>query len=181
MSIRGLRPDKGAPVVSAHPSSESFESFYRREFKNVVALAYALSGSRHGAEDLAQEGFLAAHRRWNEIARYDDPRAWVRRVVTNQCASLVRRRVAEGKALARLASHRQAIPAPISHDSSDYWRAVRALPKRQAQVVALYYLFERSVLEVAQTLDIAEGTVKAHLHKARHALAQKLNIPEDEA
>ena len=181
MSIRGLRPDKKVPVAAADPNTESFEAFYRREFKSVVALAYALSGSRHGAEDLAQDGFLAAHRRWDVISGYDDPRAWVRRVVVNLSASLVRRRVAEAKAMVRLASRRQLSPAALSDDSSDYWRAVRSLPRRQAQVVALYYLFERSVLEVAQTLDIAEGTVKAHLHKARRTLAEKLQIPEDEA
>ena len=181
MSISGLQPDEDSALAAARPFAENFETFYRREFKSVVALAYALSGSRHGAEDLAQDGFMAAHRRWDVISRYDDPRAWVRRVVANLSASLVRRRVAEAKAVVRLASRRQPPAATLSDDSAEYWRAVRALPRRQAQVVALYYLFERSVLEVAETLDIAEGTVKAHLHKARRTLASKLRIPEDEA
>ena len=47
-----------APVAQA---VESFENFYERELRSVVGLAYALSGSRVAAEDLAQEAFLAAH------------------------------------------------------------------------------------------------------------------------
>ncbi len=42
-------PDEA--VVVSRP--ETFEAFYRREFRRVVAIAYALSGSRAGAEDLA--------------------------------------------------------------------------------------------------------------------------------
>ena len=58
----------------------TFEELYRRDFTAVVGLVYALSGSRHAAEELAQDAFLAAHRAWGRIGGYDDPGAWVRRV-----------------------------------------------------------------------------------------------------
>jgi DNA-directed RNA polymerase specialized sigma24 family protein len=87
------------PPVETPP--ETFEDFYLREYIAVVGLAYALSGSRWGAEDLAQEAFLAAHRDWARISTYDRPGAWVRRVVANLSVSGFRRRVAEAKALAR--------------------------------------------------------------------------------
>ena len=57
-----------------------FEEVYLREFPRVFALAYALSGSRWAAEDIAQDAFVAAHRQWGRIGGYDDPGAWVRRV-----------------------------------------------------------------------------------------------------
>ena len=47
---------------------ERFEDFYVREYSALVGLAYALSGSRSGAEDLAQEAFLAAYSDWDRIA-----------------------------------------------------------------------------------------------------------------
>ena len=82
---------------------ETFEELYQREFPAIVALAYVLSGSRVAAEDLAQESFLAAHRRWEAIGGYDNPSAWVRRVCIHRSTSLLRRRVTKAKALARLA------------------------------------------------------------------------------
>jgi RNA polymerase sigma-70 factor (sigma-E family) len=178
----GTKPDeRSGGGETGRPGSsivEEFEMFYRREYVGVVALAYALSGNRHAAEDLAQDGFLAAHRRWDEISRYDQPIAWVRRVVANMSASLVRRRVAEARALVRFAGRRQTVAAPLEDRDAEYWRAVRSLPLRQAQAVALHYLFDLSVVDVAETLGIAEGTVKAHLHKARAALAKKLRLWE---
>ena len=45
------------------------------------------------------------------------------------------------------------------------------LPEPQRQVIVLYYWEDRSVTEVATILDLPEGTVKSHLHRARRALA----------
>ena len=54
----------------------------------MIGLAYALSGSRAAAEDLAQEAFLAAHKSWDKVGGYEKPEAWVRRVVANMSVSL---------------------------------------------------------------------------------------------
>lgn len=92
----------GVTVIESESFRESFDSFYQREVTAVVGLAFVLSGSRSGAEDLAQEGFLAAYRQWDRISSLDDPGAWVRRVVSNRSVSAFRRRTAEMKALLRL-------------------------------------------------------------------------------
>lgn len=155
------------------PTVTSFEELYRRELAAVIALAYVLSGSRMAAEELAQEAFLSAHRRWGDIGRYDDPAAWVRRVCVNRSVSLIRRRASEARALARLAS-RRVLPEELPPDCDVFWSAVRRLPRRQAQVVALYYLDDRPVAEIATVLGCAAGTVKAHLHRARRSLATEL-------
>lgn len=158
----------------------AFEDFYRAEFPAVVGLAYALSGSRAGAEDLAQEAFLAAHRNWGRVREYEKPEAWVRRVVANLSVSLIRRRVIEAKALARLARRREPPLPELDDEDSGFWSAVRSLPRRQAQVIALHYLEDRPVAEIGEILGVAEGTVKAHLHAARGALARRLQVEEDE-
>ena len=155
------------------PAAEDLHGLYRRHYRSVVALAYALSGSRSAAEELAQDAFLEAHRAWDRIAGYDDPAAWVRRVVVNRSVSRVRRRVAEGKALARVAGRRQ-VPAELPAPEAGFWEAVRRLPTRQAQAVALHYLEDRPVAEIASILDISAETVKVHLHRGRRALAQTL-------
>ncbi len=152
---------------------ESFDSFYRREVRRVVALAYALSGSRSGAEDLAHEGFLAAFRQWDRIASFDDPGAWVRRVVANRSVSASRRRAAELKALLRLDApsfELDDIPAEWAH----IWSEVRRLPKRQAQVVVLRHVDGQSIAQIARILECSENTVKTHLQRAKGTLARRL-------
>ena len=158
---------------------EAFEDFYIREYSAVVGLAYALSGSRWGAEDLAQEAFLAAHRDWDRIGSYEQPGAWVRRVVANLSVSAFRRRAAEAKALARLAFS-ETVPLPdLGASDPAFWAAVRSLPRRQAQVVALFYLEDRAIIEVGSILDMMPGTVKRHLYDARKTLARRLRVDEE--
>jgi RNA polymerase sigma-70 factor (ECF subfamily) len=150
----------------------TFESFYRRELAGVVALARALCGPSH-ADDVAQEAMLAAYRRWDDVQHLDRPGAWVRRVAVNMATSTLRRRAVEAKALLRLGA-RPSVAAELEPTTEDFWAEVRRLPRRQAQVVALHYLDDMSVGDVAATLGCAEGTVKQHLSRARTALAAGL-------
>jgi RNA polymerase sigma-70 factor (ECF subfamily) len=155
---------------------EAFESFYSREYRKVVALAYALSGSRIGAEDLAQEAFIAAHQRWDHVGEYENPGAWVRRVVANMAISSFRRKKAERKAVERLAYQTRFILPELEPEDAHFWSLVRELPRRQTQAIALFYLEDRSVLEIAAILGCSEATAKVHLFRGRQALAARLGL-----
>jgi RNA polymerase sigma-70 factor (ECF subfamily) len=161
-------------------SAATFEEFYRKEYASVVSLAYALSGSRWVAEELAQEAFIAAHRHWARVGEFDQPGAWVRRVVTNLSVSSIRRRVVEAKALVHLGHRERARLPERATGDVEFWEAVRSLPRRQSQVVALHYLEDLPVADIADVLEMARGTVKKHLHDGRRALAHRLRMEEDD-
>jgi RNA polymerase sigma-70 factor (sigma-E family) len=150
-----------------------FDELYRREYRPLVALAYGLSGSRAAAEEIVQDAFLAAHKRWRQFSEYDAPSMWLRRVVANRSVSTVRRRVAEAKALTRVGTWASR-PQPLPEQHDELWRAVRRLPDQQAKAVLLRYVDDRTVAETAQILGYTEGTVKTHLHRARRSLADAL-------
>jgi RNA polymerase sigma-70 factor (ECF subfamily) len=138
-----------------------------------------LCGHRAIAEELAQEAFVAAFRRWDAIGSYEDPGGWVRRVVANLATSVWRSRLREASALARLRSRREPA-AELSEVDSDFWVGVRHLPRRQAQCIALRYLEDRPVEEIAAVLGIAPSTVRVHLHHGRIALARVLGEREED-
>ncbi len=142
----------------------------------MVALAYALSGSRLGAEDLAQEAFIAAHQKWDRVGAYDKPVAWVRRVVANMAISAFRTKGAEARALARLAAQRHVVLPELEAEDHEFWEKVRALPGKQAQAVTLFYLHDLPVVEIADALDCSPATAKVHLFRGRQALATKLGV-----
>ena len=167
------------PPVEASSRPLSFDDFYRREHRHVLGLAFVLTGNQSVAEDITQDAFTAAFRHWRSVAAYDSPGAWVRRVTCNQAASVVRRRVREAKALVRLARRAQ---TSIELDEGDeaFWQAVRRLPPRQAQAVALYYLEDYSVRDISAVLDCSEGTVKTHLSRARAAVSRHLRLEDQQ-
>ena len=138
---------------------ESFESFDEREYHSLVSLGDALIGSWPAAEDLAQEAFPAAHQDWQRISRYEQPGAWVRRVAANRAVSLRRRQLVEARSLLRLAGRRllgaDADQTQQAEEAADFWRAVRGLPRRQAQAVAPLYLEGWPTAEIAGVLAAA--------------------------
>ena len=70
--------------------------------------------------------------------------------------------------------HRQEPLAPLDEVDTEFWDHVRRLPRRQAQAIALHYLEDRSVADVADILGCSVATAKVHLHRGRHALAERL-------
>jgi RNA polymerase sigma-70 factor, ECF subfamily len=157
---------------------ETFDSFFALERDPVLGLAFALTGDRAVAEDLVQDAFLEAFRKWDRIAGFDQPGAWVRRVVANMSVSAFRRRRSELRMLTQLGARQDRVVPDLSPSTLAFWQAVRALPKRQAQVTALFYLEDRPIVEIAQILQMAEGTVKKHLHDGRKTLVRILDLDE---
>lgn len=154
-----------------------FSGFYRREYRSVVGFAFVLTGDRWKAEDLAQDAFAAAHRDWNRIGLYDNPVGFVRRAVANRAVSFFRRQGAERRAISRM--HEPVVDEPVlSVEGEQVWAAVRSLPKRQAQTVALVYLYGLSLTEVAELLGFSLGTAKTHWRRARKRLARQLSVAE---
>jgi RNA polymerase sigma-70 factor (ECF subfamily) len=184
-------PPRGGDPRAGAPDHSAFEALYREEWSGLVALGWTLTGSWARAEELAQDAFADAFRRWAEIGRLDRPGAWVRRALINRSASDHRRRDVEARGLARWSS----TPSPAEHteradadrtgelatsqvEDPAFWEAVRALPARQAQCVVLHYLEDRSVHDIAAVLGCRPATVKVHLHRGRHTLATRVTPPE---
>lgn len=171
--MRQFRPDSQGVV------SESFAEFYRRQWRDVVGLGFVLTGDRWVAEELAQEGFAAACRKWDRVGDMDRPGAWVRRVVVNQSVSRLRRRGVERRAMARMGAP-GASPGPIvDARSAEVWAAVRALPRRQGQVIALVFFDGMTVPEASRVIGCSLETGRTHLKRGKKALAGCLGVEED--
>ena len=163
---------EGPPVPAPFERfTGDYTTFFRSEVRSLVTLAAAIAGTDR-AEEIAQEALLRAHREWDRIARYDKPGAWVRRVTINLATSSRRRRLSERRALQRVGARPQLDAPPPEIDG--FWALVRRLPDRQGAAVALFYLDDLSVAEIADALGCAEGTAKAHLYQGRRTLAAHL-------
>ncbi len=161
--------------------AEAFETFYQREYRQIVSLARALLPSNAAAEDLAQEAFIKAHQHWDRIGAYDRPIAWVRRVLINRATSLRRRLGVEWRAVNRLgAMTDETIQPDLSPETREVWAEVRRLPRRQAQAVTLHYVGGLTLDEIGETLGCSTGAVKSHLHRARARLSETLSTWSEE-
>ena len=139
--------------------------------------AFALCGDRATAEDATQEAFARALERWSRLRDV----TWVRGWITTTALNVVRRAMRR-RSTARNEAHggpEETEPAGRD-DVLDLWRSIRALPRRQQEAVVLHYVADLPVSEVAAAMRCGEGTVKAHLSRARVALGALREVARDE-
>jgi RNA polymerase sigma-70 factor (ECF subfamily) len=168
-------PDEAA-ALSSMALSETFEATFVREYPKMVAIAAAVSGSRADAEDIAQEALSRLHRRWFQVRGFDKPGAWLRRITINLALSRRRRLASEARAVLRLSSRSTSVTLPETRaDDEHVWHLVAGLPPRQRAAIALHYLEDRPIDEIAEILDISPSTARVHLHRARETLGRQLD------
>jgi len=137
----------------------------------VFRLAYLLLGDPDDAEDIAQETFLRA---WKHLKSFDTTRTlrpWLLSITSNLASN---RRRSAGRYVSALirAFRSQTHDSNIEnrseqrHEAKDLWRAVQQLSITDQQIIYLRFFLELSVAETAETLEIAEGTVKSRLYRA---------------
>ncbi|HYN92896.1 MAG TPA: sigma-70 family RNA polymerase sigma factor [Pilimelia sp.] len=159
-------------------AGESFEQFYEMTRHRVVTVLYALSGNMADAQDAAQEAYSRAWLRWDTLASYDDPEAWVRtvghRLVLNRF-----RKVRNGIRAYRRHGPPEAARPP-SEDVVALVAALRQLPADQRMAIVLHHLVDLPVAEVATQTQTSVNTVKTRLARGRRALAAILGSPLQE-
>jgi RNA polymerase sigma-70 factor (ECF subfamily) len=154
---------------------EALERLLDRHEQQVFRMAVMMLRDAGRAEEVTQDIFLKL---WRALPDYDGRASvstWLYTIARNSCLSAVRaeayrrtRPLDDAPEPAAPATNREpALDAALA-------KGLEALPEIQREVITLFYLQERSVRDVAAQLDLPEGTVKSHLHRARRALGAML-------
>jgi len=154
---------------------EGFEAWYRGSAPRLVAALAVVAGDADVGREAAAEACTRALERWARVGAMDSPEAWAHTVGVN----LIRRRWRRAAVERRLAATPGSAGAPPSL-TPELWQAVRTLPLRQRQAIALRYVLDLSQRQVADAMGIAPGTAAATLTTARRHLRALLHEPEPE-
>jgi len=171
---------------SLQGEQQAFEQLVKRYQKSIYNLAYRMTGSREDAEDLTQETFLRAYAKLStfQVGRQFSP--WLFRIASNLCINLKNRQKRREASLDSLREHKKAQSLFFDTSSNALFQMERhqlrmqlqqeilALPVRYRLVFTLRYLEEHSCRDIAEMLNMPEGTVKTYLFRARRILKEKL-------
>jgi len=163
-----------------------FTKFMRTYQNMVFSTAARLSGNDAQAEDIAQEVFLRAHKRFDELR--DNPRAagWLKTVATNLTFTHLTRYRKRWVFFSQLQSADEGDDDPVLDFADDasvveevraderheyVEAALRELPEHQRVPLVLFHFEDLPYEEIAQKLRISLPKVKTDIHRARQALA----------
>lgn len=159
---------------------DAFGAFFERYRSLIHRTAYGLTGDPGAAEEILQDTFIRAYRHRASLRTDVSPVPWLHRVALNLCYSRLGRRRLKVEPIGETTTElRDAGLEPAEHAEREELRrsirtGVAALPPKHQSVVVLYYLHGMSLVETAEALGIALGTVKSRLHYALRALRDHL-------
>ena len=152
-------------------SDIEIQDLYAASYRRLLGQLIVVTGSVAEAEDVVQEAFVRGLDHPRLLLGADNPEAWLRTVAVN----LARSRWRRAQRLIGLAP--RLVEEPRDGDPDGHvvlLQALRQLPAGQRRVIALYHLADLSVQQVADTLGLPTGTVKARLSRGRAALSTLL-------
>ncbi|MFI5392500.1 MAG: RNA polymerase sigma factor [Myxococcota bacterium] len=150
-------------------SDDDYTWMFRQEYPAVVRTVTMIVRDRGRAEEITQDAFIQMFTHWRRVSRYERPEAWVRRVAIRIAVRQARREEARPRL------EFQAGVTPIEREPDiDLQRAIASLPTAQRAAVALFYLDDLPIDEIARAMGSSRSAVKVNLHRARHRLAELL-------
>ena len=158
---------------------EAVRQAYSAHYRRLVAALYGLTGDYSDAQDLVQEAYARALARPRQFLDVADPEAWLRTVAINLARTRFRRRrlfdtlVRTG----RVARPPDSVPG-LDPNRVALIAALQQLSRPTRETIVLHHLADMSVHEVAETLGVPVGTVKARLSRGRAMLATLLSDAE---
>jgi RNA polymerase sigma-70 factor (sigma-E family) len=173
--------DTGRALIRSALASwgpDPLAALHRDHYTALVRLATLVVGDVGLAEQITQDAFVKLQLRWGGLRRLDRAPAYLRSAVLNAARSYLRHRRVSDRHDAR----RTVAPAGVTPESAALGRdererviaALRCLPDRQREAVALRYYLDLPEAEIAAAMGVSPGSVKTHLHRGLATLARRL-------
>jgi RNA polymerase sigma factor (sigma-70 family) len=174
----GARVDQGAQLLQAVASGDEFalRTFYERYGPLVLSYLVGRLGNRQWAEEVLQDVMVGVWKGARGFRGESQVMTWVLAIARRQAMQAQRRRRLDTIEL----DEELAGPAPESPgELADVRAALRLLPPDQRETLELIFYYGLTGREAALVLDVAEGTVKSRLHRAKALLRDLLERDED--
>lgn len=165
--------------MPARQSSDVLSALYVVHYKQLIRLAALLLDETAACEDVVQEAYikLAASRRLERLDNADAALAYLRTSVLNLARSSLRRRLVAAKH-APVLHRRDYVDDDVIQvvDRMAIVRAMRTLPRRMREAVALRYYADLTEAQTAAVMGVSAGAVKSYTSRGLERLAKQLKV-----
>jgi RNA polymerase sigma-70 factor (sigma-E family) len=175
VEIGALAPGVGR---RARRDADPLELLHREHYASLVRLASLVLGDVGLSEQVVQDAFVKLHLRWGGLRQLDRAPAYLRSCVLNGARSHLRhQKVRDRHDARRTVAPASGTPEASVFAAAEHERvvaALRRLPERQREALALRYFLDLPEAEIAAAMGVSAGSVKTHVHRGLAALAQLL-------
>ncbi|WP_076094553.1 SigE family RNA polymerase sigma factor [Streptomyces sp. IMTB 2501] len=171
--------DEAAATAAAGTTVDHLTETYRAHYRSLLGLAALLLDDTASCEDVVQEAFIRVHSARKRVRDPEKTLAYLRQTVVNLSRSTLRRRILGLKLLSKpmpdMASAEEGAYDQL--ERRDLIKAMKGLQRRQREVLVLRYFADMTEAQVAETLGISLGSVKAYGSRGIAALRVAMEAP----
>ncbi|MEU7089273.1 SigE family RNA polymerase sigma factor [Streptomyces achromogenes] len=176
----GAEETPGAATAEAAGTTvDHLTETYRAHYRSLLGLAALLLDDTASCEDVVQEAFIRVHSARRRVRDPEKTLAYLRQTVVNLSRSTLRRRILGLKLLSKpmpdMASAEEGAYDRL--ERRDLIKAMKGLQRRQREVLVLRYFADMTEAQVAETLGISLGSVKAYGSRGIAALRVAMRTP----
>ncbi|MEV4439743.1 SigE family RNA polymerase sigma factor [Streptomyces sp. NPDC049577] len=173
------QPGDADEAMAAGTTVDHLTETYRAHYRSLLGLAALLLDDTASCEDVVQEAFIRVHSARNRVRDPEKTLAYLRQTVVNLSRSALRRRILGLKLLSKpmpdMASAEEGAYEQLERDQ--LIKAMRGLQRRQREVLVLRYFADMTEAQVAETLGLSLGSVKAYGSRGIAALRVAMEAP----
>lgn len=155
----------------------AFAALFHRYYDRIRAFAYRMVLDHQASDDIAQECFIRAAAKLGGLREDQAFAAWIFRVASNAARDHLRAQKSHRIKIDRVAEYTQALDGGHGDEaetSERVHRAMRALPAKQREVVALVWFENFTHAEAAERIGCPESTVSWRMALAKRTLRKQL-------
>lgn len=167
--------------MTPHITKEAAQRMFEEYSPYVFKTAWLLTKSEALADDITQETFLQAFRKYGAYDRDKPFKPWIYKITLNTMRNMVRKQkwltlfgIAPERADERSVEHE----VMEGEEQAELWKEINRLPRKLREVIVLHFYSGLKLSEAAETLDIPVGTCKSRLHAALTRLRKQ--VPQND-
>jgi RNA polymerase sigma-70 factor (ECF subfamily) len=150
----------------------AFREFYDLYARAMLNASMRIVGKQEEAEDILQDSFLVAFQKIKDIRSDAEFGGFLKRVVVNRSIDLIRKKKLDLRTLEAVPDTQEQEEGDVQFNTAILADCVADLPSGFRIVLTLYLFEDYSHREIAEFLNITEGTSKSQYNRARQKLAE---------
>jgi RNA polymerase sigma-70 factor (ECF subfamily) len=175
MAETDMQSDAELVRVALRGDRQAYGELFRRHERSVLAVALAVLGDCHRAQDVAQDAFVMAYCRLAELRLRSSFGPWIRQIARHEAVQAIRQtRRSQNVQLPEPQVGQPSDDGTIDEANRQLLRAVMKLPKHERVVIMLRYFEGHSVKTIGKMTGRPTGTVTMQLSRARARLQRWL-------
>ncbi len=156
-------------------TKDSFQTFYMQTYNRLYSYLSRMDGVGEAAEDIAQETFCRAYKKWDKLKKYENPMGWLYKTSNHVLWNQRRRKENQNISYEQMTGRETRGYTDSDFNNREWLLTAQKILGEEDWILLEQYIQEYSVAEIARKLGMTEEYVRVRISRIRKLLRMEIN------